>query len=121
MAYPRYIVRTKDGSRYAGQLESSNLRGVGLRQDNGRLLYFPRAQVADEQPVENLAAPDNNHQRFDNVVQPGETIQEFIRRMHAPKGRCTCPREYSRCRWAVYYDRVKGDRSQGHGGWGWGD
>lgn len=51
------------------------------------------------------------------AIRPGESIVDYIQRMHG--GTCTCPREYSRCRWAVAYDRQTGDRAQGHGGWGW--
>lgn len=53
----------------------------------------------------------------DEAVRPSESIQDYIRRMHG--GRCNCPRAYSRCRFAVAYDRQADDRSKGHGGWGW--
>ena len=62
-------------------------------------------------------------------ILPGETAPEYIKRMHqrgippyvppVPNGGCNCPREYSRCRFAVAYDRKTGDHSRGHGGWGW--
>lgn len=50
--------------------------------------------------------------------RPGETVVAYIRRMHG-RGGCTCPRAYSRCKWAVIYDDLRGDHSMGHGGWGW--
>jgi hypothetical protein len=59
-------------------------------------------------------------------VKDGESIARYIARHHAaadPRWRvgkgCTCPRAYSRCRYAVHYDYQREDYSQGHGGWGW--
>lgn len=49
--------------------------------------------------------------------EPGETVLAYITRRH--RGGCTCPSAYTRCRYAVQYDDHHGDRSRGHGGWGW--
>lgn len=55
----------------------------------------------------------------DYSPREGESVQAYIARMHGGRG-CTCPRAYSRCKFAVAFDRRTGDRSRGHGGWGWG-
>lgn len=73
------------------------------------------------------------------TIRPGEDAVAYIKRMHLTDtgrepgrfdatrrtqrfpGACNCPRAYSCCKYAMYYQAQTGaDRTQvSHGGWGW--
>lgn len=85
-----------------------------------------QAQTA-QQPV--VTADQLDHLR----VREGESIREYIHRMHAVDtgardasrrrqrrtGECNCPTAYARCKWARLWDEQAEDFTSGHGGWGW--